>query len=223
MHFIFDLHNTLISTRISHGQFLSSILPGLDSSDFDRVFIERMKVLMRNPAQQKIIWHLNGPSVPVSRSTWSDLFVDAACAAGCEANPEILLSACTASYDRLADPNQWFCYDYTLEVLGELVAMRHTISILSNFDRRGANIINGLLYSVPWRRIGLSFQTGLLKPDEGSFLAHCRLLDLPMEEIVMVGDDFWQDGGAERIGLKFRWVNHPSINLPAVFKDELDG
>lgn len=222
MHFIFDLHRTLISTRISHGQFLASNLSDLDPHAFDQEFSRRMKDLEQDPINSNTIWHLNGANSTTSRQKWSELLVAATLATGYKSHHEKLLSICQDSYDRLSDPLEWFCFGDTHDALDRLVDKGHTISILSNFDSRGESIVSALLMTHPWRRIDFSFQSGLLKPDEGAFLAHCRLLDISSTNATMIGDDLWQDGSSQRIGLSFKRVNPPSQTLSAVLFDNVN-
>ena len=124
-----------------------------------------------------------------------------------------LIDACSASYTRLVDPANWSCYSDTLDVLQTLQSRGHGLSILSNFDSRGEQIVARLLSEVVWSRIDLSFQTGLLKPDKASFRSHCESLGIEPQQSTMVGDDLWQDGSAIATGMKFCNVNYPQMTL----------
>ena len=216
MHYIFDLHRTLITTKMSHGQFFQSHFNSLDLNLFEIELAKIMRALEQDPSDREIIWQLNGANNASSCQKWCEILVEAILATGYQAPESELWPICKASYDRLSNPSEWLCFDDTHKTLKKLVNAGNTISILSNFDYRGEKIVNELLVNHPWLRMDFSFVTGLLKPEEGAFISHCRVLGILPHNAIMVGDDPIQDGSSQKIGLAFKRVEYPAQPLFAV-------
>jgi HAD superfamily hydrolase (TIGR01509 family) len=98
--------------------------------------------------------------------------------------------------------DQWVAFDDTLPVLRELRARGIRIVVLSNIgidirdclDRAGvSDLLDGVV---------LSYEVGLVKPDPAIFRHALKLLDLPGEETLMVGDSAKDDVGGAALGIR---------------------
>ncbi len=109
--------------------------------------------------------------------------------------------------------SQWDVYDDTLPVLDALRRNGIRLALLSNvgydltlvLERTGlANAFDGVV---------MSYALGAVKPDEAVFRRAVDALDLPVEEVLMVGDA-WRDDAAAA-GLGIRTLLLPRTDAPA--------
>jgi HAD superfamily hydrolase (TIGR01509 family) len=108
--------------------------------------------------------------------------------------------------------DQWTAFDDTLPVLRELKSRGIKIVVLSNIgidvraclDRSGvSDLLDGLV---------LSYEVGLAKPDPAIFAHALKLLGVPGENTLMVGDSPKDDVGG--VGLNIRTLILPQTQGP---------
>ena len=103
-------------------------------------------------------------------------------------------------YDHFESPGTWIADPAAPEVLAR-VSQRYRIIILSNFDGRLRRILRDLELLDFFEHTLLSCEIGVSKPDQRIFSEAAKVLDLPPNSILHVGDDprcDWE--GAELAG-----------------------
>lgn len=93
-----------------------------------------------------------------------------------------------ALWDYFADPAHWRIYDDVPGVWKSLEDRGLTLCIASNFDARLTDVCRGLPPLGNCQRVFISSLLGARKPGLAFFQAVQRELDLPPEQILMVGD-----------------------------------
>lgn len=108
-----------------------------------------------------------------------------------------------ALYARLIDPDCWTPYPDAGEVLRGLRTAGIKVGVISNiaFDIRPAFDKFGFTEHVD--EFLLSYEEGVIKPDQKIFLRACERLDVQPEEALMIGDSAEADGGATAVGCRF--------------------
>lgn len=116
------------------------------------------------------------------------------------AGPGIDTALTNALYDVMLDT--WHAYDDAIPTLQELQWTGIRTCLLSNagvpirtvLDREGLT---------PWYdEIVLSYEVGFVKPDARIFQAALDALGLPASDVLMVGDNAHDDGGATHLGMR---------------------
>ena len=98
--------------------------------------------------------------------------------------------------------DSWRLYPETLETLAALRERGFTLAVISNFDSRLFNILNGLGVAASFDSIVISSQTGYAKPSREIFHKALALHQLRPDETVHVGDSSDKDAaGATDAGL----------------------
>jgi len=103
-------------------------------------------------------------------------------------------------YNHFESPGTWIADPVAHKVLTR-VSQRYRIIILSNFDGRLRRILRDLELLDFFEHTLLSCEIGASKPDQRIFNEAVKVLDLPPQSILHVGDDpecDWQ--GAELVG-----------------------
>ncbi|OEU96524.1 HAD family hydrolase [Streptomyces oceani] len=113
-----------------------------------------------------------------------------------------------ALYERHMLPAAWQPYPDTREVLRSLSERGAPVAVVSNigWDLRPVFRAHGLDRYVD--AYALSYEHGCQKPDAELFRLVCAALDLPPADVLMVGDDRRNDGGAARLGCAVHLVEH---------------
>ena len=103
--------------------------------------------------------------------------------------------------DALDDPENWLPFSDTHHFLQILKALNKKICIVSNiaWDIREAFRIAGLYQFVD--HFVLSYEVGVMKPNEEFFDLACQSIDCVRRQVLMVGDDQHADN-AEQLGIK---------------------
>jgi HAD superfamily hydrolase (TIGR01549 family) len=116
------------------------------------------------------------------------------------AGPGIDTSLTNALYDVMLDT--WHAYDDAIPVLQELQWTGIRTCLLSNAGVPIRTVLDrdGL---TPWYdEIVLSYEVGFVKPDVRIFQAALDALRLPASDVLMVGDNAHDDGGATHLGMR---------------------
>ena len=96
----------------------------------------------------------------------------------------------------------WHCYRETVSVLVTLKTNHYGLGVISNFDSRLSQVLDGLRIGQYFDTVVTAESSGYAKPDERIFLAATEALDVAPEEALFAGDDFEQDfEGAANAGL----------------------
>jgi putative hydrolase of the HAD superfamily len=106
-------------------------------------------------------------------------------------------------FDVMGRPQTWREVPGTRGLLMRLRSLRWAIAIVSNFDRRLPNILQGLGLAELFDTVVLCSDVGAAKPEAAIF--HCALerLQVPASQAVVVGDDEELDiAGARAAGLR---------------------
>ena len=117
-----------------------------------------------------------------------------------DGGPSVDRSLADALYEVMLDT--WHAYDDAVPTLRALRADGISVCLLSNagvsirpvLDREGIT---------PWvDAMILSFEVGVVKPDERIFRAALDALGLPAAHVLMVGDNAKDDGGGAALGIR---------------------
>ena len=97
------------------------------------------------------------------------------------------------------------------EILGRL-AQRFRLGLLSNTQSFDLEFPG--LSSLPFHSRLFSFEMGVLKPEAGLFVRMAQQLELPLSELLMVGDNFQDDVlGAEAVGMQALLIRRRGVPL----------
>ena len=116
-------------------------------------------------------------------------------------------------YRHFAQPEAWIVFDDVKPVLDDL-AQDHALCVLSNFDRRLLQILEGHEMTSYFSHVILSSEVGAAKPHPRMFDTALRLMEATPEESWHVGDDDHCDiQGARVLGWKAFAVSRPEQSL----------
>lgn len=105
-------------------------------------------------------------------------------------------------YDLFASPAVWRLYPETKSVLRKLKKKGYLLGIVSNWDSRLINILNGLKLTETFDVIVISALVGAAKPDPKIFKLALKKAGVRPEETVHIGDRYEEDYcGAKSAGL----------------------
>jgi putative hydrolase of the HAD superfamily len=106
-------------------------------------------------------------------------------------------------YQHFARPDAWRLEPEAPSVLECLAAKGYLLGLASNYDHRLRSVAAGLAGLKRLRYVVISSEVGWRKPAQEFFAAMCRLVELPAERILYVGDDPVNDyTGARAAGLE---------------------
>jgi putative hydrolase of the HAD superfamily len=92
------------------------------------------------------------------------------------------------AYEHFAEAGVWELYPEVLDVL-EKLQPQFQLAVISNFDGRLRMILEQLGISKFFSQIFLSSEIGADKPDPEIFRRALRVVDLPSDQVLHVGDD----------------------------------
>jgi len=111
-------------------------------------------------------------------------------------------------WQHFAEPSHWRLYDDAAFTLTELAERGYRLAIASNFDRRLRAAVQADPILRRCERCFISSEIGFPKPDHRFFAAAAAQLDLPPDEILLVGDDWTNDIlGARAAGWQAIWLD----------------
>ncbi|MFF0789177.1 HAD family hydrolase [Streptomyces spiralis] len=128
-----------------------------------------------------------------------------------------------ALYDRHKTPAAWSPYPDTSEVLRTLRERGIAVAVVSNigWDLRPVFREHGLDAYVD--AYVLSYEHGIQKPDPRLFAVACEALGADPGDVLMVGDNRYDDGGAAALGCAVHFVDHlPVEKRPDALRPVLD-
>jgi putative hydrolase of the HAD superfamily len=105
-------------------------------------------------------------------------------------------------FDHFSRPPAWQCTPGTQETLAALAGRGLVLGLASNYDRRLRSVVSGLAALCPVEHVVISSVVGWRKPAAEFFKALGRIVGLPANKILFVGDDLANDyEGPLRAGL----------------------
>jgi HAD superfamily hydrolase (TIGR01509 family) len=115
-------------------------------------------------------------------------------------------------YDYHWRPETWIPYPDTRQALENLRRQGIPVAVLSNIPRDIRPVFR--YYGLDHLVTGyvLSYEEGLRKPDPEIFRRACALLGHAPADVLMIGDNAVDDGGATAIGCEFRAVAHLPVD-----------
>lgn len=96
----------------------------------------------------------------------------------------------------------WHAYADTVPVLQELRASGIRTCLLSNAGVPIRTVLDREAMSGWYDEIVLSYEVGCVKPDRRIFEVALNALQLPASQVLMVGDNAHDDGGAAQLGIR---------------------
>jgi len=153
----------------------------LNATQLDRAFVKAWNSMPKRAP-------INGPRENDDKDWWHDL-VDLVLG---EVAP--LLSELDRdnffeiAYEHFAEAGVWELYPEVVDVL-EKLHPRFQLAVVSNFDGRLRMILEQLGISKFFRHVFISSELGADKPDPEIFRRALRVVDLPSDQVLHVGDD----------------------------------
>lgn len=118
-------------------------------------------------------------------------------------------------WQHFSEPAHWRLHDDAAFTLSELAERGYRLAIASNFDRRLRAIVQADPILRRCERCFISSEVGFPKPDSRFYAAAAAQLDLPADEILLVGDDWTNDIlGARAAGWQALWLDRKGISGP---------
>ncbi len=106
-------------------------------------------------------------------------------------------------YDEFGRPDRWAPYDDVRPAFERLKARGLAVGIISNWDSRLVNLLNGLGFGGVLDDIVSSADVGLHKPDPRIFELACTRIGVTPHEAAHVGDHHYADVlGASSVGMR---------------------
>src|SRR6266852_7670140 len=153
----------------------------LDPAAFDRAFFSTWRQM---PARLAI----GGPRENDDKDWWRelvDLVLDRVAPGLDEIDRDNFFEV---AYEHFAEAGVWELYPEVVDVLEKLRA-RFRLAVISNFDGRLRYILKQLGISKFFSQVFLSSEIGADKPDPEIFRRALRVVDLPSDQVLHVGDD----------------------------------
>lgn len=196
----FDIHGTLIhSPRL--GEVYSEVLGrhGIESTPEKAQSVVRDVwkefSCRRRPQADLFSLHPEG-----SKGFWFE-FIDRVCEHF--GSPPPTPFARSELYHRFAGPEPWELYEDASEVLEALRQKGIRMAVISNWDDRLPELLEGLGLADFFETIVFSAGVGIEKPFPAIFEYALRELGLPAEQVVHVGDRMREDvEGARGVGMQ---------------------
>ncbi len=126
-------------------------------------------------------------------------------------------------YEEFGDPERWRAYDDVVPALRRLKSAGVRTGIISNWDGRLAQILEGLGLAPFLDTIVSSAQVGLHKPDPRIFELACERLGVRPDQAAHVGDHHYADVvGATAVGMTAVLIDRHSNPVEATSIASLD-
>src|SRR5437867_11047232 len=153
----------------------------LDAQQLDRAFLTAWR---RMPPRAAI----DGPRENDDKGWWRelvDLVLDEVAPSLGELDRDNFFEV---AYDHFAEAGVWDLYPEIVDVL-EKLRPHFQLAVISNFDGRLRFILRQLGISKFFPQVFLSSEIGADKPDPEIFRRALRVVDLPSDQVLHVGDD----------------------------------
>jgi len=178
----------------------------LDAAQLDRAFVKAWNSM---PARTAI----DGPRENDDKGWWRelvDLVLDQVAPSLNEIDRDNFFEV---AYDHFAEAGVWDLYPEIVDVL-EKLRPHFQLAVISNFDGRLRFILRQLGISKFFPQVFLSSEIGADKPDPEIFRRALRVVDLPSDQVLHVGDDPERDWkGASAAGLSIFHLDRAKNSL----------
>ncbi|RCS46117.1 hypothetical protein DTL42_16680 [Bremerella cremea] len=98
-------------------------------------------------------------------------------------------------WDHFSRPENWRLFDDVIPTLEQLGGSGYRLGLASNFDQRLRPIIQKYLGDFPLE-LFISSEIGWVKPAEAFYAEVTRRLEVPIDQIFLIGDDWENDVSA---------------------------
>jgi putative hydrolase of the HAD superfamily len=123
-------------------------------------------------------------------------------------------------YEHYAYADAWQLFEDTVPTLEQLRAKGCRLLVLSNFDKRLRNILEGLEIGHFFDAVIVSSEVGAWKPDARMFKAALEACRVSAAECLHIGDDVRCDEeGARAVGIRSLLVKRPEVTLRALLAE----
>jgi len=181
----FDAAGTLFHLPLGVGYHYALVAEDiglkLDAAQLDRAFVETWNSMPKRAP-------IDGPRMNDDKDWWRtlvDLVLDQAAPSLSELDRDNFFEI---AYEHFAELGVWELYPEVLDVL-EKLQPQFQLAVISNFDGRLRMILEQLGISKFFSQVFLSSEIGADKPDPEIFRRALRVVDLPSDQVLHVGDD----------------------------------
>jgi putative hydrolase of the HAD superfamily len=153
----------------------------LDDAQLDRAFINSWNSMPKRAP-------IDGPRENDDKDWWRelvDLVLDQVAPSLSELDRDNLFEI---AYDHFAEAGVWELYPEVVDVL-EKLRPHFQLAVISNFDGRLRFILKQLGISKFFSQVFVSSEIGADKPDPEIFRRALKVVDLPSDQVLHVGDD----------------------------------
>ena len=153
----------------------------LDAARLDRAFAKAWNSMPKRAP-------IDGPRMNDDKDWWRtlvDLVLDQVAPSLNEIDRDNFFEV---AYDHFAEAGVWDLYPEVVDVL-EKLRPHFQLAVISNFDGRLRFILKQLGISKFFSQVFLSSEIGADKPDPEIFRRALRVVDLPSDQVLHVGDD----------------------------------
>ena len=153
----------------------------LDAAQLDRAFAKAWNSMPKRAP-------IDGPRKNDDKDWWRtlvDLVLDQVAPSLSELDRDNFFEI---AYEHFAEAGVWKLYPEVLDVL-EKLQPQFQLAVISNFDGRLRMILEQLGISKFFSQVFLSSEIGADKPDPEIFRRALRVVDLPSDQVLHVGDD----------------------------------
>ncbi len=153
----------------------------LDAAQLDRAFAKAWNSMPKRAP-------IDGPRKNDDKDWWRtlvDLVLDQGAPSLSELDRDNFFEI---AYEHFAEAGVWKLYPEVLDVL-EKLQPQFQLAVISNFDGRLRMILEQLGISKFFRHVFVSSELGADKPDPEIFRRALRVVDLPSDQVLHVGDD----------------------------------
>jgi putative hydrolase of the HAD superfamily len=134
------------------------------------------------------------------RAWWRTVVARTFAGFGQASDPEALFDDLYAHFH---DPASWELFPRALETIGALRARGYRTGLISNWDDRLPELLDGLALTPLLDPVVISYDVGAEKPHRRIFERALGAAHLPPEKTVMIGDDYEADvQGASALGMR---------------------
>lgn len=152
----------------------------------------------------------------VDRRWWSEVVRESLRLAGASPEEEAYAACFDEIFAYYGTAAPWRAFSETKEVLARL-QNHYRLVVLSNFDHRLLNVMDGLGLTPLIHEILYSAALGASKPSVQVFEQALKAVGAEASQTLHIGDDLETDGaGAIAAGLRFFHVQRPEIDLRAL-------
>jgi len=200
---LFDAVGTLITAREPPGETYARVAAGFGIAlPAERLAEALARCLVRAP--QMVFPRVPAAAIPGLERQWWRAVVDATLeAAGAVSTPAQRADCFDALFSHFADARSWVTVAGAREALAALRAAGLATGIVSNFDSRLHNILEGLHLAAWLDLVVLPSEARAAKPDPAIFAFALSRLGIGPAQAVYVGDDLQHDvAGARAAGLR---------------------